>query len=81
MVTACAYFVMTLKGRDVGYGSQEDPSSQRFVELVDRYGFTALMVELGVLAGATFAVIATDEYWERRARLEEQEESNDEPNS
>ncbi len=77
MVTACSYFVMTLKGRDASFGGQEDPSSKRFVELVDHYGFAALMIELGVLAGATFAAIATDEYWQRRAELELQQQDSE----
>ena len=67
VVTACSYIVMTINARDMSLGGQENPSNQRFVEIVDRYGFAALMIELGVLAGATFAAIATDEYWTRRA--------------
>jgi hypothetical protein len=66
-VTACSYVVMTINARDVSRGGREDPSSKRFVEIVDRYGFAALMIELGVLAGATFGAIATDEHWTRRA--------------
>jgi hypothetical protein len=77
VVTACSYLVMTIKGRDASLGAQEDPSSKRFVEIVDRYGFVALMVELGVLAGATFAAIATDEYWTRRAEREAQQSEGD----
>jgi len=81
VVTTCSYLVMTIKGRDMSLGGQEEASSKRFVEIVDRYGFAALMIELGVLAGATFAAIATDEYWTRRAELEaqrRQDEDNDE---
>ena len=70
VMTACSYLVMTIQGRDMSTGGSETPSRRRFVELVDRYGFTALMIELGTLAGATFAAIATDEYWMRRARSE-----------
>ena len=84
MVTACSYFVMTIKGRDMSLGGREDPSSKRFVEIVDRYGFAALMIELSVLAGATFAAIATDEYWTRRAALDAQrqaEESHEDEDS
>lgn len=76
VVTACSYFVMTLKGRDASFGERSDPSSERFVEIVDRYGFAAMIIELGVLAGATFAAIATDEYWTRRAELESQQHRN-----
>ncbi|MEO8497853.1 MAG: hypothetical protein ABI614_22530 [Planctomycetota bacterium] len=78
VVTACAFVVMTVNARDASLGGREDSSSKRFVEIVDRYGFPALMIELGVLAAATFAAIATDEYWTRRAKLEaEQRESNE----
>lgn len=68
---------MTINARDTSLGGQDDPTSKRFVEIVDRYGFAALMIELGVLAGATFAAIATDEYWTRRAELESQQREND----
>lgn len=61
---------MTLKGRDMSFAGEKDPSSERFVHVVDNYGFTALMIELAVLAGATFAAIGTDEYWQRRAHPE-----------
>jgi len=77
VVTACSYVVMTINARDVSLGSREDPSSKRFVEIVDRYGFAALMIELGVLAGATFGAIATDEYWTRRAERIAQQQNKD----
>ena len=67
VITACSYFVMTIKGRDMSIGGPADAASQRFVEVVDRYGFAALMIELVILAIATFAAIGTDEYWQRRA--------------
>jgi hypothetical protein len=70
VVTACSYLVMIVNARDMSLGGQEAPSNKRFVEIVDRYGFAALMIELGVLAGATFAAIGTDEYWTRRAERE-----------
>ena len=85
VVTACSYVVMTINARDTSLGGQEAATNKRFVELVDRYGFAALMIELGVLAGATFAAIATDEYWTRRAELEarrrssEDQEGSEEP--
>ena len=76
VVTACSYLVMTINARDISLGGREAPSSKRFVEIVDRYGFAALMIELGVLAGATFAAIGTDEYWTRRAEREAQQRKN-----
>jgi hypothetical protein len=77
VITACAYVVMTVSARDTSLGRQEDPASQRFVAIVDQYGFAALMIELGVLAGATFAAIATDEYWQRRAKLEARQQETE----
>ena len=77
VVTACAYVVMTVKARDTNASGQENPSSKRFVEIVDRYGFAALMIELGVLAGATFAAIGTDDYWTRRAEREALQQQNE----
>lgn len=70
-ITACSYFVMTLQGRSMSLGRSEAAGNQEFVEFVDRYGFTALMIELGLLAAATFAAMATDEYWTRKAAREE----------
>jgi len=67
VLTACTYFVMTLQDREESLGGNLSPSRSRFIAVVDRYGFTALMVELGVLALATFAAIGTDDYWTRRA--------------
>lgn len=37
------------------------------MQFFQEYGFTALMVELGVLALATFGAMATDEIWQARA--------------
>lgn len=77
VVTASSYVVMIVIARDQSLGGREDASSQRFVEIVDRYGFPALMIELGVLAGATFAAIATDEYWTRCEKLKAQRQTED----
>jgi hypothetical protein len=79
VLTACSYFVMTLQGREASYGrgplprdntaaSRDSPNSEAFTRFMDQYGFTLLMIELGVLAAATFAAIGTDEYWMRRAQ-------------
>ena len=45
VVTACSYLVMTVNARDTSLGGQDAASSKRFVEIVDRYGFAALMIE------------------------------------
>ena len=71
MLTACSYFVMTLQGREASYGRRLVPddtaleardyraSSTAFTSFMDRHGFTLLMVELGLLAAATFGQQST----------------------
>lgn len=68
VLTACAYLVMTLHEREPRIGAP----AHRLVELLDRYGLVALLVELGLLAVATVAAIATDEHWSRRTLREQQ---------
>ncbi|MBP88626.1 MAG: hypothetical protein CMJ64_18250 [Planctomycetaceae bacterium] len=80
VLTACSYFVMTLQGREASYGrstlprdntaedSDSRPNNEAFAQFMDQYGFTALMIELGLLAAATFGAIGTDEYWMRQAK-------------
>jgi hypothetical protein len=82
LLTACSYFMMTLQGREASYGRGLQPGDKMagnggspadnaaFSDFMDRYGFTLLMAELGVLAAVTFAAIGTDEYWMRRARTQ-----------
>ena len=72
VLTSCCYFVMTVQSREVSLGRSANDGRRQFAELVDRHGFTALMIELGILAVATVAAIATDEYWtNRRAERDE----------
>ena len=71
-ITACAFgvnAVVDLRGGMVdssGESIEPTASSEAFAKLIDQYGNTALLVELGVLAVATFGVIFTDDYWTRR---------------
>ncbi|MCO6454010.1 MAG: hypothetical protein J5I93_01740 [Pirellulaceae bacterium] len=68
VITACAYGVMTLRGIEPAESAAGEP--HQLMELMDRHGFTLLMVELSVLALATFAAIGTDHWWTaRQARL------------
>lgn len=68
VITACAYGLMTLRGIEPAESVPGEP--HQLMELMDRHGFTLLMVELGVLALATFAAIGTDHWWTaRQARL------------
>jgi hypothetical protein len=43
-----------------------------FIAVVDRYGMLSMIVELALLTALTFLAIGTDEFWERRAKREEQ---------
>ena len=76
VITACAYGVMSVKEMRSGEwittpdqlatASSETPSSvndKQFNEFMDEYGVRILLVELGILAVATFAAIGTDSYW------------------
>lgn len=74
VITACSYFVMTLQGREASYGRGSESQDAAFVEFIDRHGFTLLMIELGILAAATFGAMATDDYWTRLAKEGENED-------
>lgn len=62
-VTACAYGVMTFLAMQAGYADNKP----RLLAFLEEHGGMLLTIELGVLAGATFAAIGTDGYWDRRA--------------
>jgi hypothetical protein len=66
-ITACAYGVMAARFVEPAAASTPSSSGQGLLNFLDRHGFTLLLVELLVLAAATFAAIGTDEYWTRRA--------------
>jgi len=66
-VTAVAYCVMTVRLTDPS-GSVSD----QFVNFLSKHGFTILISELVCLGAVTFAAMATDEYWDRRAELSEE---------
>jgi hypothetical protein len=48
--------------------AQEGDSSRFFVETMDRHGLWIMLVELAVIAVCTFAAIASDGFWSRRAK-------------
>jgi len=58
----------TAEAGDAPANRDASVNKAEFTRFMDQYGFTLLMVELGVLAVATFAAIGTDEYWMRQAR-------------
>lgn len=66
VLTACGYSVMTVRAAQFSQSASEAPAGSGLIDLLDKHGLTALIVELGVLAAATFAAIATDGYWARR---------------
>lgn len=59
-VTACAYVVMMLAMASPRGG---DPEQSVFIYVMNRYGTTILLVELGMLGVLTLGSIATDDYW------------------
>jgi hypothetical protein len=64
-ITACGFAVMTVRG--INPSNEFDPAIQGgLIPFFQEYGFTALMIELAVLALATFGAIATDEMWADR---------------
>ena len=66
-VTACAYGVMAVKQLHAAQpAAQTRLEDDHFVTWMDRHGASALIVELGVLAVATVAAMATDRYWTDR---------------
>ncbi|MCA9179415.1 MAG: hypothetical protein KDB14_33390 [Planctomycetales bacterium] len=62
-ITACGYGVMTVRKLRNPY-EQEPPS---MIAWFDEHGFSAMLIELAALGGATFSAMATDGYWARRA--------------
>lgn len=65
-VTACSYCVMILK-RSAEAAIDEASEAGRLVDLLDAYGAYALAGLVVALAIFTFAAMATDDYWTRRA--------------
>ena len=64
-VTACGFAMMMVRDMNP-IAELEADSGGDFMQLFQQYGFLALMVELAVLALATFGAIATDEMWTDR---------------
>ena len=60
VITAFAFFTMTLRA------AQAAGESSLFMDAVAEHGMQAMIVELVVLAIATFGAMATDDYWTRR---------------
>lgn len=63
-LTACAYGWAAYLKLDPQFFDR----NAAFVEVMDRHGVTAMIVELGLLTVLTFLAIGTDDYWEARAK-------------
>ncbi len=69
-ITAVIYGIMTVRDlhRSAGQPVSASESWERMMVWLDQHGFSLMMIELAVLGIFTFAAIATDDYWEKRAR-------------
>lgn len=65
-ITACGFAVMMVRGINPT-GEFDAPAGGGLLEFFREHGFTAMMIELVVLALATCGAIATDELWSDRA--------------
>lgn len=63
-VTACAYFVLALRG-DARRRQNTEPPGQLMV-FMDRHGVSLIVGELLLLALGTVGAIATDSWWTAR---------------
>lgn len=64
-ITACGFAVMMVRG--INPASDVDPATASgLMGFFQDHGFTALMIELVVLALATLGAMATDEMWSQR---------------
>ncbi|MEZ6110715.1 MAG: hypothetical protein R3C99_06850 [Pirellulaceae bacterium] len=73
-ITACAYGMMAVVKLEPAADGGSPTGG--LIGFMDRHGVTVLMVELGLLAVATFAAIGTDDYWTRRAQRREAERAS-----
>ena len=82
-ITACAYGVMTVRQLSAGRSARwrepvEAPPSQGFDTLVDRYGHTALAIELVLLGIGTVGAIAFDQYLDKKQQPVSEKVNKDE---
>jgi len=64
-ITACGFAVMMVSDSR-STGEFEAAGASGFIQFFHEYGFAALMIELSVLALATFGAMATDKMWTDR---------------
>lgn len=65
VITACAYGMMAFRAVAPQMPG-DNPQQHPLLHFMDVYGSRLLMIEIAVLALATFAAIGTDDYWARR---------------
>jgi hypothetical protein len=69
VVTAAAYGVMAVReSRSAAIAPGEVVAAHPLMTWMRENGNKALLIELGLLGLGTFGAIATDDYWQRRAR-------------
>lgn len=66
-LTSCAYGVMTVRDMRATAPTPPDAPGEPLMEWLRQHGFTALMIEVGLLAVTSVSAMATDDYWTRRA--------------
>ncbi len=64
-ITACGFCVMTV--RDMQPVDRASEASSLLAWMA-QYGFSAMMLQLGLLAVVAVAAMATDDYWQDRAK-------------
>jgi len=67
-ISACAYGVMTVKMLQPAGAAEVREAEGGLLAIMDRWGMTILLAELGMLAVLTVAAIGTDEYWTNRTK-------------
>jgi hypothetical protein len=65
-LTACAYGVMTVRGIEPDVSTTTANRASGLMAVMDKHGMAIMSIELIVLAIATVAAIATDQFWSRR---------------
>ena len=66
VVTACAYGLMLLRGISVTGGGEIESSG--LMGFLRRHGMTVIIVEVILLGVFAILAMATDEFWTRRGR-------------
>ena len=63
-ITGCAYGLLMVRSMNPSAPGAEQESG--LLAFLDQHGFKVLLIELGVLGVASFAAMATDDFWSRK---------------